>query len=238
MEHIERTHPLGVSFGQVVVDGDHMNALACQCVQEDREGSHEGLAFTGGHLGNLAGIQHDTADQLHVVVDHVPGDAVAAGHPAVLPDGVIAVDGDEVVRSGEGAVEVGRLDLDGRIFRKSAGGGLHDGEGPRENLLQNLLDLFVDGLDQFVLLGGELLLAGHLDLHVGELLLNLGHLLLFRGDMIGDQLPESRGGLSQRVVRKFIYLFVFSFTGVYNRGHLLQIPVRLAAKKFLEKICH
>ena len=28
VEHIERPHPLGVSFGEVVVDSDHMNSLS------------------------------------------------------------------------------------------------------------------------------------------------------------------------------------------------------------------
>ena len=35
MEHVERSHPLGVTLGQIVVDGDDVDAVACQGVQED-----------------------------------------------------------------------------------------------------------------------------------------------------------------------------------------------------------
>ena len=35
MEHIERTHPLRVTLGQIVVDRYHVNTIASQCVQEN-----------------------------------------------------------------------------------------------------------------------------------------------------------------------------------------------------------
>ncbi len=47
-------HPLRITAGQVIVDGDHMHALARQCVQISRQGRCQGLALTGAHLGNLA----------------------------------------------------------------------------------------------------------------------------------------------------------------------------------------
>ena len=34
MEHIERAHPLGVTLGQVVVDGHHVNTIAGEGVEE------------------------------------------------------------------------------------------------------------------------------------------------------------------------------------------------------------
>ena len=95
-----------------------MDALARECVQEHREGRDEGLAFTGRHLGNAAAlllvglegaVQDDTADELHVVMDHVPGNLVAAGDPVVLPDGLVVLDVDEIAAVGrQVAVEVRR----------------------------------------------------------------------------------------------------------------------------------
>ena len=59
-------HPLGVTLGEVIVDGDHVHTVAGQRVQVHGEGGNEGFTFTGLHLGDTALVQNDTADQLHV----------------------------------------------------------------------------------------------------------------------------------------------------------------------------
>ena len=69
-EGMDAPHPVGVALGQVVVDRDHVHALAAQRVQVGGERRHQGLAFAGLHLGDLAGVQHHAADQLHVEVAH------------------------------------------------------------------------------------------------------------------------------------------------------------------------
>ena len=66
--------PSRVTAGQVVVDGDQVTALAHQRVQVEGEGRHQGLALAGLHLGDLAVVEHDTADQLDVEMAH-PKDA-------------------------------------------------------------------------------------------------------------------------------------------------------------------
>ncbi len=65
-EAVHLAHPLGLELGQVVVDGDHVHALAGQRVQNRREGGGERLALAGAHLRDAALMQHDRADQLHV----------------------------------------------------------------------------------------------------------------------------------------------------------------------------
>ena len=67
----------GVAVGQVVVDGDDVDALAFERVQVSGQGSDQGLAFTGAHFGDFAAVQDDAADQLHVEVAHV--EEAAAG---------------------------------------------------------------------------------------------------------------------------------------------------------------
>ena len=67
----DATHPLRVATGQVVVDGDHVDALAAERVQVGRQGGDQRLAFAGAHFGNLAFVQRRTTDQLHVEVPHV-----------------------------------------------------------------------------------------------------------------------------------------------------------------------
>ena len=78
---MDLAHPLGVPAGQVVVDGHHVDALAGEGVEVDRQGRHQGLALAGLHLGDPAEVQGGAAHQLHVEV------ALADGPPGRLPDG-------------------------------------------------------------------------------------------------------------------------------------------------------
>ncbi len=63
-------HPLTVSLGEVVVDGDNMDALSGQRIQVNRQGSNQCLTFTGLHLSDTALMQDDTADDLYTVMTH------------------------------------------------------------------------------------------------------------------------------------------------------------------------
>ena len=65
-EIIDLAHPFAVAAGQIVVDGDDVDALAGQRVEIDRERCHQRLAFAGLHLGDIALMQHHAADQLDV----------------------------------------------------------------------------------------------------------------------------------------------------------------------------
>ena len=65
-EAVDLRHPGGVAGGQVVVDGDDVDALAGQRVEVDGQRRDERLALAGLHLGDPALVQHHAADQLHV----------------------------------------------------------------------------------------------------------------------------------------------------------------------------
>ncbi|MGY3287707.1 hypothetical protein ACVWWP_000774 [Bradyrhizobium sp. LM3.6] len=65
-EAVDLAHPGGVAAGEVVVDGDDVDALAGERVEIDRERRDQRLAFAGLHLGDVALVQHHAADQLDV----------------------------------------------------------------------------------------------------------------------------------------------------------------------------
>ena len=65
---VDGLHPFGVATGQVIVDGDDVDAVARQGVEEDGQGRGQGLALAGLHLRDRAGVQDHAADQLDVVV--------------------------------------------------------------------------------------------------------------------------------------------------------------------------
>ena len=67
-EPVDATHPLGVTFGEVVVDRHDVHAIASQRIEVRRQGGDQRLALTGAHLGDVAPVQCRPAHDLHVVV--------------------------------------------------------------------------------------------------------------------------------------------------------------------------
>ena len=81
-ELVDLAHPLGVAAGEVVVDGDQVDAFAAQPVEVGRQRGDEGLALTGLHFGDPAEVERGAAHQLHVVValaDHAHGGLAGDG---------------------------------------------------------------------------------------------------------------------------------------------------------------
>ena len=66
----DRAHPLRVAPGQIVVDGDDVDTAAGHRVEDRGQRGHEGLAFAGLHLGDLALVEHGPAHELDVEVAH------------------------------------------------------------------------------------------------------------------------------------------------------------------------
>jgi len=62
----QRTHPLGVTAGQVVVDGDDVNVPAAQRVPGGGDRSGQGFALAGCHFDHVAGQHPQRAEQLHI----------------------------------------------------------------------------------------------------------------------------------------------------------------------------
>ena len=129
---VQPAHPGRVAAGQVVVDGDHVHALAFQGVEVGGQGGDQGLALAGAHLGDLAHVQDHAADQLHVVVAH-----------AQHPHAGLAADG-----KGLGQDLVERLAV-GDALLEFGGLGLQLGVGQRLHLLLKAVDLVDDLLELF-----------------------------------------------------------------------------------------
>jgi len=72
-ETVDGTHPLCIAPREIVVHRDHVSALSCEGIQIHGHGRHQGLSFTGLHLRDLALVEHDTSQELHVEGPHVQG---------------------------------------------------------------------------------------------------------------------------------------------------------------------
>ena len=63
-------HPLRITTREVIVHRDHMHTTTGKGVQITGQGGHQGLAFAGFHLGDLAFMQNHAADKLHIKMAH------------------------------------------------------------------------------------------------------------------------------------------------------------------------
>ena len=67
-ESVHATHPLAVTFGQVIVDRDDVDTLAAQRIEVCRQHTRQSLALTGLHLRDVAEVQRRPAHDLDVEV--------------------------------------------------------------------------------------------------------------------------------------------------------------------------
>ena len=79
-EAVEASHPLRVALREVIVDRDHVHALALERVEVDGQRRDERLAFAGAHLGDAAVVQAHAANELHVEMAHAEHAARALAH--------------------------------------------------------------------------------------------------------------------------------------------------------------
>ena len=140
MEHVERSHPLRVTLCKVVVHGYHVYTVSGKCIKEHRQGRNECLTLTCRHLGNLALMEYCTAEQLYIVVNHVPYGVVTAGLPVVAVYRLVAVDAYKVELCGKLTVKVIGRDNDGLVLGKAACAVLHDCKGLGQRLIKCLVE--------------------------------------------------------------------------------------------------
>ena len=69
-EFVYFSHPFSVTFCQIIIDSDDMNAVPFQSVQICRKSRHKSLSFSCLHLGNSSLMKNNSADQLYSVVTH------------------------------------------------------------------------------------------------------------------------------------------------------------------------
>ena len=69
-EGIKLAHPFHITLCEVVVDSDHVDALAFKSIEICRQRCHQSFTFTGLHLRYPSLVKHYSAYYLHVEVLH------------------------------------------------------------------------------------------------------------------------------------------------------------------------
>ena len=220
VEHIQRTHPFRVALSQIVVHGYDVHTVAGEGVEEHRQGCHKGFTFTGCHFGNLALVEHHAANELAIVVNHIPHHAVAAGNPIILIYCFVAFNCDEIVALGSQiAVEVGGGHLNGFVLGETAGGvlnhGKHFGDGSSKPVFQyveNFLLKLVDAVPQRF----AILVVGFFNF-----LFQLGYFGFLASHALLQAAAHFIDARTQFIVRQFLNLGINSLDFVNHRHEFL-----------------
>ena len=234
MEQIQHAHPLGVTLGQIVVHGHHMHTLAGQCIQINRQRGHQGFTLTGRHLRNLALMQHRTANQLNIVMAHVPSDFVSSCHPMVLVHSLVTLNRNTVEFCRQVTVKIVCSHPNLSIFLKTLGSLLHDGKSLRKQLIQNIFRHLINGI--LLLLNALVQFLFLFNRHIIFRLQTIVHGLdfslflpddllypLFKLHCFGTQLIVGKLG-NAAVCRPYL---------LQNRPEFLHILIGLRTEKFL-----
>ncbi len=119
MKHKDGAHPLGITFCKVIVNSNNMHPPARQCVQEHRKRCHKCLTFTGCHLSDLALVQNNTTDKLHIVVHHIPCYCITTCRPCIMINGLIVYYFNKIFFGGKVTVKLHGSYLNGLILLKT-----------------------------------------------------------------------------------------------------------------------
>ena len=67
---VQRSHPLGVAFRQVIVDSDQVHALALKRIEVERQAWQQGSCLRPSSFPRSSPMKNHTADQLDVEMAH------------------------------------------------------------------------------------------------------------------------------------------------------------------------
>ena len=213
-----------------------MDSLSGKSIKKNRKSSHESLTLTCCHLSNLTLMKNDTTDQLHIIMDHIPGHLVTTGHPMVLPKCIIPFDAHKLLGCTKVTVELSRLYFDDRIFLETACCGLHDCKCLRKNLVKNLLDCLINFLYQFVRLCSKGLFLMEWNLLL-KLRLYLSNTVLVFCYCCLNLILECLASFSELIIREHIDASVCFKDLLQCRPDSLHITIGLCTENLFKKVC-
>ena len=136
MEHIKRSHPFGVTFCQIVIHCYYMYTVACQCIEEYRQGSHQSFTFTCCHFGDFSFMKYYTTKKLYIIMDHIPYRIIPTGIPVILIDRFVTFDAYEVFSCSQCTVKICGSYHNFFVFGETSGCVFYDRESYREYFFQ------------------------------------------------------------------------------------------------------
>ena len=138
VELIERSHPFGVTFRQIVIDSHHVHTASRECAEEHGTSCHQSFTLTGSHLSNFTLCEHHPTEELHIIVHHFPLEVVTSCKPVVLVNrfGTIFRDCHKVASHRQFAVIIVSRNFDCFVLSEAARSFFHDSESLRKSFFK------------------------------------------------------------------------------------------------------
>ena len=230
MEHIERPHPLGVTFCKVVIDCYYVHAFVCHSVEEDWQGCHQGFTLTSSHLGNFTFVEHYATDELHIVVYHIPYVLVATSSPAIGVDGFVAIDFHEVEAAigSQVAIHLGSGDYDLLVLCKTTSSTLDDSEYLWQYLAEYVLVCCFDVF--FYVVYFVIYFFTFVNFEFFDIGFELSDACFLVSHALLDAAHEGSTAGTEGIVVQRVYLIEYDFDFLYIRHDFAHIFLRLIAE--------
>ena len=129
-----------------------MHTVACKRIEKYRQCGNKSLSFTCCHFCDFTLMKHGTAEQLHIIVHHVPLHVVAAGNPMIAVYGVLALNAYKIFCYCQLPVEVVCSNDNLFVFRKPTCRFFYNAESKGHNLVKSLFVFFKNLFLKFVYL--------------------------------------------------------------------------------------
>ena len=240
VEHIERSHPLGVTFGKVVVDCHHVYALVSKRIEEHRQSSHQCFTFTRSHLSDRATLlfvifnrtmKNYTTNKLDIIVHHIPHHFVASCSPSVMVDSFVTIYFYEIkacIRR-QVAIHLGSSYHNGFILSETTSCTLDNSKRIWKNIVERLIidvqHLFFETINFVVNF------FTFINLERLNACFEFDNFRLIRSNSILQALHKRSTTRTQLIITQSIYLCIDSFYFFHIWHHSTHIFLRLIAKK-------
>ncbi len=237
VELVQWAHPGRVTLRQVVVHRNHVHTAARQCIEVNRQSSHQGFTFTGRHFRNFSAVQYHTTDELYIVMYHIPFDWSTGSVPFVFPESFVAFDDHEIFGRSQTMIVFRCGHAQASVLGQAAGGFFYQRKGFGQDIRQHL---FLDGIRIFFQLFNTVE-QGFFFINIYRVLDLFLCLLDLRSNFCGGSfnfLLKFSCLVPQSVVSKFLYGRFCCFYFLYNLFYFLQVSGIFIAQKTFQNFIY
>ena len=175
-------------------------------------------------------MQHNSTEQLHIVVHHIPCDFVTTGHPMISINGFVAFNSDKIMSSSQFSIKICGSNHNFFVFEETASRIFHNGKSFRKSYIQRLFQFFGYFVFNFINLFPNFL--SFFQFNVFNAVLQFGNFCSFvaygRLNLCFQCLCTS----TKLVVRQFCDFRINGFYFFHNRIDGFQIALCLVPENF------
>ena len=122
VKHVNWSHPLRVTFCQIIIHRNHMHTITSKCIKEYRQSTYQGFTFPCCHFGDFTFMKHNTTKQLYIIMDHIPLYFCTSCLPVILIYSFISLNTHEIMIYSQLSIKLCGCNYNLFILRQTASG--------------------------------------------------------------------------------------------------------------------